>query len=120
MPRRHLLQQRRLLPQACGFEGRRAVEEELLAHHPPVGDRQQHGPVAVKPRSARETTADDTPMHKQATVAEVDQFFRLKPEIAPLGNPALLEANALRTTAIHAVEAESDDRESDTSSTCGS
>ena len=99
----------RLLPQPGGFEGFGAVEEELFADDSPVGNRQEHGPVAVKPGSAALAGADDMPAHEDAGVPEVEQFSGRKLEVAPLGDPALLKADALRATAIYAVEAEADE-----------
>ena len=76
----HVLLRHRLLPQAHGFEGIGAIEEELLANDSPVGNRQEHGPVAVKPGPAAEAAADDTPAHEEATVPEVEEFSGREPE----------------------------------------
>ena len=95
----------RLLPQPRGFEGGIVVEKELLANDSAGGERHDDGPLVVNCGSAAEPAPDDAPSHEGAIVAEIHEFSWRELEVAPLSDPALLEAHALVPTAVHAVVA---------------
>jgi hypothetical protein len=79
-------------PTARRLRGLPAIEEELLADDLPVGNRQEHGPVAVKPGSAAEAGADDTPAHEDVVVPEVEQFPRAQTGSRPTRRPSAAES----------------------------
>ena len=70
------------------------VEEDPLPDYLPSCEREKHGPLIVECGSATRASAPDTALQHQPPVAEVDDFVRFEPKVAPISEPLLLEANA--------------------------
>ena len=68
----------------------------LLAGYSPPKDREEAGPLTIERNTAAQSAGLYSLNDQHPTVAEVDQLFRLKPNVVPLSGPSPMRSDTCR------------------------